>query len=343
MRTVLILLAFLVLGTLFIGKLTRNQIEPSFVPAGAKLKESPPASAQSDISSQPPVPAKPHSPTSVSQNASLDRTEQIRALARQMANDPARAAAYIQQLISEGSSDAYVFVAAFLEEYARMDPAQAVTWSDSLPQELKLIAYDSIGRTWAANDPTGAAEWTKTVVERSLRMAAVKSVSAGLDAAEHQALAARWAKELSKGKDAAFLSDVIARHWAREDIPTSFAWVVGLEDLSARDRGLEALAGILSQRDPRTASQWAEQFPSGLLRDNVIQATVLNWATQNPQAAAEWLTGLKEQAPLEAGAHPIFQSWSRQDPEAAKQWLQSAPLSENLKDYMLKTSPNPGL
>lgn len=341
MRTVLIIIACLVLGTLALVKLTQITTGQKGLPGGNAIEQ--PAQSVLNPKSDDVPQSTPTIPRPVLLDGKTERTEQVRALAKQMATqDPAAATAYIQQLIADDNSEVYLFVASFLEAFTSIDPARALEWSEYLPQDLKLIGYDSIARTWAAKDPQGAADWAKTVTERSLRMTAIKSVSARLESPEHTAIAARWAQQLSHGKDAGFLSDVIVQHWAREDIRGSFEWAVGLEDQNARDRGLEALANVLSQKDPRSASEWAQKFPTGPLRDSVIQSTLFNWAPQNPQAAAEWLTGLNEPAQVEAGAHSIFQSWSKVDPAAAKQWLHGTPLADHMKDYLIKTAPTPG-
>jgi hypothetical protein len=78
-----------------------------------------------------------------------------------------------------------------------------------------------------------------------------------------------------------------------------------------------------SARDPATAAQWVEQFPSGRLREYAIENVVARWTESDPAGAVVWLTGLPPGSDRDTAVHARAGGLIDTHPELAARWTEA--------------------
>lgn len=81
----------------------------------------------------------------------------------------------------------------------------------------------------------------------------------------------------------------------------------------------------LFQRSPDEVVRWAEQLPTGRLRDDAVDRIIDHWARYDPAAAKQWMDAhiapeFRPRANIE-----LAESWARVNPVAAQQWYDQLP------------------
>jgi hypothetical protein len=95
------------------------------------------------------------------------------------------------------------------------------------------------------------------------------------------------------------------------------------------------VASVVAERDPQVASGWVAGFPEGELRNQAASAVSLKWSESNPEAAARWLSSFGNQQLLELGLQAFGRRWLQSDAARAAEWIRNAPISRQVRDYLL--------
>lgn len=268
-----------------------------------------------------------------------ERDEALQDLAIVLArHHPAGASAALQELLARGgenSGEVHHFVSRFSSELAPIDPAATAAWIATLPSSLKFAAATALAPLWARTDLAGATAWAETLSDLSLRATALRRIGQELAVSGEPAANAGWAQRLARAPEAVQHAEMIGRLWAAGDIPGAFQWAAALEDPAARNIAVVAVASVVAERDPQVASGWVAGFPEGELRNQAANAVSLKWSESNPEAAARWLSSFGNQQLLELGLQGFARRWLQSDRARAAEWIRTAPISRQVRDYLL--------
>ncbi|MCB1130282.1 MAG: hypothetical protein KDN05_04075 [Verrucomicrobiae bacterium] len=171
-------------------------------------------------------------------------------------NDPESAMKWAEGL---GGDERVRALAAVLPAMARDDPGSASRELSTLlaapPEGMVKQLADSAGniaRSWAGDDPAGAADWAVTLPPGLARDAGLKSV---------------------------------AQAWSSYDAIATAQWLGTLEAGSSRDAAIEPLVQQVRQTDPATAFSWAASISDSVERYDQLRQTLQSWRSSDPQAA----------------------------------------------------------
>lgn len=206
--------------------------------------------------------------------------------------DPEAAAAHFTQgelgggLASDESRES---AATLARAWARRDPAQALAWVKTLPEEARGSAVDAVISSMAASDPRQALQ-----------------AALGLGQSYEQAEALR----------------PLAQEWARQNPEAASAWVTTLEDPASQSQAAQGLVTAWMTQDAQAASVWVAGLPAGRTRDVAVAAMVqAQAARQDPGSAARWAATIQDEVLRQQVLPQLVQRWQVHDPAAAQAWL----------------------
>lgn len=238
--------------------------------------------------------------------------------------EPQKAMAWLggQDMMTRGFGTVTV-----LASMASKDPqAAAKFFSDPENPILKVPRMGSfaalgLAREWSRTDPAGALAWAKTLPEES-RAGAYTGVVGGMMTEDPKA-AIRTAQELPPGEDRERLMGNLSESWANRDPEAALKWAGTLEGEEKSEATRKALNGWAS-RDPKAASAYVATLPPEQ-RDAAVGTVAGRWANQNPAEAATWLSGQAEGDGKKDAMGSVMNSWTAMEPEKASAWLRDQP------------------
>ena len=205
--------------------------------------------------------------------------------------DPAGAAAHFQSNTLSGgiaSDEDRAAAASIASEWAKNDPKAALTWSASLPEEVRSEARGRVLASMASNNPT---------------------------------LAVQTASLLPAGFERAEVLQPIAAEWAQSSPTQAASWVQSLPDTSEQASAAGGLVSSWMNTDPMATSQWVSKLQAGPVRDAAISAMVQARSLSNdPEAATLWASSVQDNALREQLVTAATTQWKRLDPVAAMTW-----------------------
>lgn len=214
-----------------------------------------------------------------------------------------------------------------LASLASKDPQQAAKFfNDPDNPILKMPRVGSfaalgVAREWSRSDPAGALAWAKSLPEDS-RAGAYTGLVGGM-MAEDPLAATRTAQELPPGEERERLMGNIAENWGTKDPKAALAWANGLEGEEKTEATKKALNGW-ANKDPKAAADHLGTLPAGE-RDKYTGSIAGRWANRNPAEAAAWVTTQPEGDGRKEAVGSVMGTWSESDPEKASTWLVDQP------------------
>lgn len=164
--------------------------------------------------------------------------------------------------------------------WATTDPAAAIEWSKQAPEEVRHIAFCSLGDTWSYKDPSvGTALFLKLTSLDDRRSLAYGICKGWTWALPKDALAATtWAMGLKSQEERISALYGIGQGWSRYYLLETTAWIKTLkskEDVKAATYGVvkmiqtgmveiqktEGRANGAAQYKADYAKEWLDQFP----------------------------------------------------------------------------------
>ncbi len=189
-------------------------------------------------------------------------------------------------------------------EWARTDPAGAMTWAKSLPEDTKAGAYSGLVGGMMGDDPLAAT---------------------------------RTASELPPGESRDRLMGQIAESWANKDPQAALKWASGLEGEEKTESTKKALNGWAG-KDPKAAAAHLATLPTEE-QDKYTGAVASRWANRNPAEAAAWVTTQPEGEGRKEAMGNVMGTWAETEPEKASTWLVDQPAGSS-KDQGIVTLAN---
>jgi hypothetical protein len=174
-------------------------------------------------------------------------------------------------------------------EWARQDPAAALTWAGSLNTEKSQALTAVIGEV-AKSDPKKATEMLSGLADGD-KSDAYRSVAAQYGAANFSE----------------------AQSWIRT-LPAD-----------AQAEALASAIGGLSNKDPDAAAKQVAQMEAGEAKDDVIPDIVEDLARINPQSAGEFLKSQGSEEAQRDSMRQLIPTWVAQNPAGALAFANSFP------------------
>ena len=228
-----------------------------------------------------------------------------------------------------------------LASLASKDPqAAAKFFNDPDNPILKMPRVGSfaalgVAREWSRTDPAGAMAWAKSLPEDS-RAGAYTGLVGGM-MAEDPLAATRTAKQLPPGEERERLMGNIAETWGNKDPKAALAWTNTLEGDEKIEANKKALNGW-ANKDPKAAAAHLATLPPAE-GDKYLGAVAGRWANRNPSEAAAWLTTQPEGDGRKEAMGSVMGLWSETEPEKASAWLVTQPTGAS-KDTGIVTLAN---
>jgi hypothetical protein len=214
-----------------------------------------------------------------------------------------------------------------LASLASKDPQQAAKFfNDPDNPILKMPRVGSfaalgVAREWARTDPAGAMTWAKSLPEDS-RGGAYAGLVGGMMGDDPLA-ATRTASELPPGEDRDRLMGQIAENWANKDPQAALKWAGGLQGEEKTESTKKALNGWAG-KDPAAAAAYVATLPAAE-QDKYTGAVAGRWANRNPAEAAAWVNTQPEGEGRKEAVGSVMGTWAETEPDKASAWLVTQP------------------
>jgi hypothetical protein len=210
----------------------------------------------------------------------------------------------------------------------------ALAWVKQLPPgRARENAFVNLSQEWAQANPRAAAEFAGSLPPGGTQSSLLNAVANQWATADPVA-AIKWAQTLpaGEGRDSAVGAAVSV--WAGDAPEAAAAFVSKLPAGDTKLSLLHELAMNWTQSDPDGALKWAQQLPAAeqaRAYDGIVPAL----ANDNPAAAIALLNKLTPEN-REGTAEMIAAQWLQVDPAAARAWIATAPLTDEVKQRLLK-------
>lgn len=238
-----------------------------------------------------------------------------------------------------------------LRALAQTEPMRAFALADGAGpnrEAVELTALEALART----DPQGAIAMYERVDDSNVKQTLASYVARGWGESD-PAAAAQWVSSL--GGDQSETLQILARHWAAQDIDAAAAFTNKLNE-GDRNTWVNEVAQSFMYEDPERYLQWIDQFraepyygqlltravwPSertnpeaavsfvlGLdpsVRSAPLQSLIDQFAEHDPKRAAGWLSQIPDEDIRLASTDSLIQKWNSQSPEDVTQWIDGLP------------------
>ena len=247
-------------------------------------------------------------------------------------------------------------------EWAKTDPAAALSFAGSQPGELGSRLASTVLKQWAGQNLKDAADWlagasvhtrnqlSPVFVETWARQDAAAALSwseenlqglqlnqaiAGVIKGVSQkdvTAAAAMVTAMEPNPARAAAAGVVAQRWFPEFSssdpvkPETLAWLKGLDPESVK-RVLSQVVWSWANTDPQSMARFLTSASNDQVPTYADSSLARQWARTSPAAALDWAANLPETRGLTAGAD-AFAVWRQSQPEAAMTWLRGLPESD---------------
>jgi hypothetical protein len=181
--------------------------------------------------------------------------------------------------------------------------------------------------------------WAESVPEddATYKLAVYRQVASALPLFDQDA-AMRWCDAHCDGPFGNNLRSRIAARWVSKDGPSALAWLSTAPDGHEKDLALRTTFATWGLQDPAAALAWmADQTDAGepaawLKPIYPVYAGLL--AERSPAEAIEWAQRIEREREREIVLIKVARRWRESDEAAAEAWLQDSPLSEEARAHV---------
>ena len=245
-------------------------------------------------------------------------------LASLAAVDPARAVAWLNDpdnSLRHTPKMGHILAGTIAKEWVRQDPAAALEWANSLPDDLRRGALGGVLESLASTDPMQAAALVKNLDNAEERSDLVGKIAESWGRQTPSA-ALEWAQSL-EGKEQQRAIEEVLDGWAQTSPAEAASYIDQLPDDGKTDRQITQVAREWGRRDPAQAAAWLGAQPEGDGKRESIGEVIWNWTTTDPTAASTWLSQQPDSPSYDAGAGALAKATFESDPAAAITWAAS--------------------
>ncbi len=143
-------------------------------------------------------------------------------------------------------------------------------------------------RAWADTDAAAAIQWAVGIPDERLKNELINAIGNEIATANPR-LALSFAGSFSSRDKMAEYVTQIAQGWASRDPSGAGAWASHIEDRKLRDDVQGAIAIEMAQLEPKAAAEYvASQMTEGEAQNRNAITVALRWAYMDPPAAKAW-------------------------------------------------------
>ena len=251
--------------------------------------------------------------------------------------------------------------------WGKVDPEQALAWSQKQEHWDKHVASGTIMDSWAREDADSAITWAKENFEgdenpyfvgiinglaesnlpratdlmtelpygrirgRSAHILFEKVWNQGEEVALH------WAEHLPEGSLQEFAFGELGEKVARSDISRAVEWVDSMEDSSIKSAVSEDVSREMARQSPTDAGEWVLQMPVGESRKVAMKEVAKVWARKDPTATAAWINQFPEGTDADPAIEALVRQIRKSDPKRALDWAASLSNLEQRKKLLAET------
>ncbi|HWB04742.1 MAG TPA: hypothetical protein VG796_17065 [Verrucomicrobiales bacterium] len=216
-----------------------------------------------------------------------------------------------------------------LESWANRDPQTAMA---AAVQEMAKSGNSEFVRNtieeWCKKDLAAAAKWAAahegpgSVVARA--MVLERSIKEDPQAALKEYAALQQAG--GNPKDLARVTGALADALAGKDVSAAREWAQNLPSGDLRDRALNQVTKTWVKSDAPAASEWIRTLPSGQFRDGAARELSGALTRNDPASAFEWARSIENVKVREGALLNVVENWRERDADAANTALESLPM-----------------
>ena len=298
-------------------------------------------------------------------------TPSMRGVAKWAAENPREAAEFAMGVRSHYPASAAMKTIG--EQWAKIDPAAAMTYAEGQENSLGGTLAGSILKTWAERDLSAAAEWLAKSDQSKRNKLSAPVVEQW--AKSDPAAALLWCEENLAGSSLTKAAAGVLRGAAEKDpqgaarlvlvmqpsatrsaaavevaakilpgrqgsvespTPETIHWLHSL-DPDATRRVLEQAVRYWPDVDAQSMASFLLTTPIDQIPSSVYLLVGRNLARTDPEGALDWANRLPEHARL-AGGSDAFANWCQSQPENAMRWLSNTPATDPRRSAYLKTA-----
>lgn len=191
--------------------------------------------------------------TGLKDNASRSGT--MHAIGRSIdLESPEEAEQWIQQIPHGKDRDS--FVAGVIQKYTHDSPREAARYASGLVTEIDGWTIQTVGRTFAGQDPAEAAAWAVSLGNEANRSMAIEGVM---------------------------------NSWISVDPESTGLWIAGLPRGATRETAMKSFVGRMTATYPEAAVEWVWEIEDPSARESAINGIVNQWRQSDPAAAEKWI------------------------------------------------------
>ena len=200
--------------------------------------------------------------------------------------DPLTARPLVEDYL--GRHDSGYLLNNLMSNWVSTNPAEALQYVETLTENQKLNAYQSLARSYMQSHPREALDWILS-----------------LDSEYQHVQEAAFAVVTDKNID--FMEQAIDE----------------IRNTGLRLQALTSITEYKSRSDPQAAVDWLANYEDDPAYLPALQSVLGNWAYRDPAGAAREIEKQLGAEALKPVVHQIAQSWYAKDEEAAIQWVNS--------------------
>ena len=246
------------------------------------------------------------------------------------ARDAVQAADWV---LSNGARVPPDVVTQVASQYARADPARAVSYTARIPSDVRAAWLRGVASGYAQTDPRAALDWVEQLrgsPEYDDAAIAVVQSAAQLD----PAAAARVLDTIGREDYRRNGVGIVARTWASRDPAGAASWAAALHDPATRTSAMIGVAQLWATQDPTAAQAWMLSQPPGQARDTGLIAVIgasARFATPDASLLSAFSSEQTRIAAVQAAAFGIAQ----RDPDAASAFITANVADASQRDRLL--------
>jgi hypothetical protein len=198
---------------------------------------------------------------------------------------------------------------------AELNHLQRTIANDDLPAALAFLArngetgrhslFGDLASRWASQNPDVAIAWATNLPDAGARKSALINALKG---------------------------------WTQVSPEAAAAYTTTLPAGKLHDDAVLMVAGEWAFHDAYGAAKWVSHFPKGTLRDKAVGPIIFWGQGQAPAAVAEMLDTIGDTNLIQQNGETIASIWLQRDDAAARAWIKKSPLSDEVKQRLLKSN-----
>ena len=119
-------------------------------------------------------------------------------------------------------------------------------------------------------------------------------------------------------------ASMVAQNWATRDPAAAAAWVMSLNEPTARSAAIGSMVSTWASDQPDVAAAWVMGLPSGSDRTGALYQLGRSWASFDPVNAADWLLAQNPPSPsLDSAIQGLASTVMQSNPQGAMAWAGS--------------------